>query len=74
MPRVVPSDVIGVIEQLFPEVISGIPFPLNSDHAEAARALLALVDQIPHELLPPQASEYHALIIGVHTLRGALDR
>src|SRR5215475_7248060 len=40
MPRVVPSQVVAVIEQLFPEVISGLPFSLNSDQAEATRALL----------------------------------
>jgi hypothetical protein len=74
MPRVVPSHVVAVIERLFPEVISGRPFTLNSDQAEATRALLALVDQIPDELLPSQESEYHALIIGRSTLHGALAR
>jgi hypothetical protein len=63
-----------VIEQLFPEVVSDIPFALRSDKVEAARALLAFVDQLPEELLPSQTREYNALIIGLHTLQTALDR
>jgi hypothetical protein len=74
MPRVVPEEVVKLIRQLFPEVISGVPFDLTKQKAEATRALLTLVDQIPHELLPSQANEYHALIISLCTLQTALDR
>src|SRR5689334_15703147 len=74
MPRVVPSDVVGVIKRLFPDIVSGDAFALSIDHADAIRAVLTLVDQLPLELLPPHTHEYHALIIGLCSLRTALDR
>jgi hypothetical protein len=37
-------------------------------------ALLTLIDQLPPELLPPTAREYHALVIGCAALRNALNR
>jgi hypothetical protein len=71
MPRVVPSDVVGVIQRLFPKVVSEDSFHLGIDDAGALTAVLALVDQIPPELSPPQANDYHALIIGCSSLRGS---
>lgn len=73
MPRIVPSDVVGVIEQLFPEIVRGDAVQLVIDHGAAIRTVLTLVDQIPSELLPSQAQEYCALTIGLCSLRTALD-
>ena len=75
MPRVVPSHIVSVIEQLFPDVVSSPSgFQLLTDHAEAVLALLTLIDQLPEELLPSVTSEYTALMIGRAALRTALER
>jgi hypothetical protein len=74
MIRVVPSHIISLIEQLFPDVSSPSMPPLASSQTEAVMALLALIDQLPHELLPSTTSEYSAFMIGLVTLRIALTR
>jgi hypothetical protein len=46
MLRVVPSQVVALIEQLLPEVVSDVPFSLKSTSAETTWTLLALVDGV----------------------------
>jgi hypothetical protein len=72
MPRVVPSQVVMVIEHLFPEVPRGDHFSLHRGNTGPIMALLALVDQIPQELLPSDPGHYSAFVVVVNILRGAL--
>ena len=72
--RVVPSQVVSVIEQLFPAVLTQTTFQLTSDNTEAIMALLALIDQLPHELLPATSEQYNALVIAIAVLRNAPKR
>jgi hypothetical protein len=74
MIRVIPSHIVSVIEQLFPDVSNQSGFHLTSDHEEAVLALLTLIDQLPDELLPSTPSEYNALMIGRAALRNAPSR
>jgi hypothetical protein len=71
MIRVVPSDVVREIERLFPQVHTEKTFQLKLDDGAALMALITLVDQVPHELLPSTPEQYSALMIALATLRHA---
>jgi hypothetical protein len=58
MIRVIPSQVVSVIEKLFPAVFTEATFQLKIDDTAALTALLALVDQVPQELFPATSEQY----------------
>jgi hypothetical protein len=76
MPRVVPSDVLATIDRLFPfaatEVDDGRAKSLGPSWSARLSALLALVDEIPRELLRLDGSEYATLITAVEAIRDIL--
>lgn len=72
MPRMVPSQVVAVIKQVFPQPAHGRLRAIARDDMHAVMALLDLVDQIPQELMPIDMGEYSALVIGLNTLRSAV--
>jgi len=74
MPRVLPSEVVRVIEALFPGHVEnnfqGIL--LVAANLSALEVISELVEQIPEELITLQSSEYSALIAGVAGIRSEL--
>jgi hypothetical protein len=52
MRRIVPSEVVKAIGQLFPHVHAGADFELSQDHRANVLALLDLIELIPPELMP----------------------
>jgi hypothetical protein len=73
MPRVVPSQVVTAIGQLFPQVHSGADFKLWWGNRAEVLALLDLIAQIPSELMPQDPHDFVTLVISLNLLRGALD-
>ncbi len=75
MPRVVPSQVVALIDKLFPQARTqtegGKEIPLSASHASQLAGILDLVQQIPSELLvlsPEQFAEYTVSVAGIREL------
>jgi hypothetical protein len=79
MPRVVPSQVVALIDQIFPfaatERQGEIPrkIGLSLGTATQLRTIADLVDQIPGELIVVGGPEYGGLVAGVSAIRIAIE-
>jgi hypothetical protein len=78
MMRVVPSQVVGVIDQMFPRAATqedrqNARFPLDRGHQNELAAILKLVDQIPLELINLDADNYNKFVLSVETIKHALS-
>jgi hypothetical protein len=76
MPRVVPSQVVQVIEKYFPQTktATNISFTLDRGHRNECVSLAKLLDQIPAELLnPPTVDDYVKLISNIAILNFTLE-
>lgn len=76
MPRVVPSQVVQVIEKYFPQTKSNtnIAFTLDRGHRNECVSVAKLLDQIPAELLnPPTVDDYVKLISNIAILNFTLE-
>lgn len=72
MPRVVPSQVVKLIDQLFPQArteIEGQYYALGREHFERVAAVLELVQQIPPELIVLDGNQYAEFMSGVAAIR-----
>lgn len=73
MPRVVPSQVVAFIDQVFPWLrTAGQGGHLSREHSGEAAGLLALIDRIPEELLTLAGSEYGEFVCSVSAIRDKL--
>jgi hypothetical protein len=77
MPRVVPSQVVELIDLLFPDARQqkegDDKFMLTVGNAPAIAGILDLVQQIPHELLTVNQQQYGELVVSVRALRTVID-
>lgn len=77
MPRVVPSIVVQSIETTYPwaknaaDGAGGSP-ALAQDQAPNIGMILELLDALPHELLPANATDYAMLVAALGAMRAAL--
>ncbi|HEY6128491.1 MAG TPA: hypothetical protein VIW23_09940 [Candidatus Acidoferrum sp.] len=69
MPRVVPSDVVKFIDQVFPWLRTGPGGNLARAHSGEAAGLLALIDKIPEELLILAGGEYGEFVCSVSAIK-----
>jgi hypothetical protein len=74
MPRVVPSQVVALIDQNFPAAKSNVRFDVYSASAGALSAIVRLVSEIPHELLVLGNEDYSKLICGVEGIKSAVNK
>jgi hypothetical protein len=75
MPRVVPSQVVAVIEGWFPSDIQRRQeFSLNRENAGQLMAIIDLAEQIPQELITVEARDYNDLVIGINIIRSAFPQ
>src|SRR5215475_1840371 len=74
MPRVVPSQVVAAIGQLFPQTHSGGDFNLFRGNRPEMLTLLGLIEYIPPELMPRDASDFVRLVIRLNFLRGVSEQ
>src|SRR5215471_16325623 len=71
MVRIVPSQIVSVIKQVFPQVGQQTSFPLNMGCEAEIMGLLALIDQLPPELLPSNPPVYTQFVLAREALRQA---
>jgi hypothetical protein len=74
MPRVVPSQVVGLIDLNFPTAKSTPDFPLYSNSAGILNAIVRLTHEIPTELLALNANQYSDLVCGLESVSSAVTR
>jgi hypothetical protein len=75
MPRVVPSQVVALIDRLFPFAAGPDPQPevtLNIGHLTKLVAIVSLVDQVPEELKVLDADEYTLFVSSVAVIRAVI--
>ena len=78
MPRILPSDVVKIIEKLFPQTTSQEDradkrFSLDSNHHTQLAAILNLIDQIPEELITISEKDYLDLQVNLSVIRAAVN-
>lgn len=78
MARVFPSQVIAFIERMFPGGMQQSPEKIRTwqfpdTHAPTFAALIEIVDQIPPELMPAEASKYVELTASRAAIREKLE-
>jgi hypothetical protein len=75
MPRVVPSQVVGLIDKLFPrakdeeETTPGCEYSLSPRNSHSVAALLELIQQLPSELITLEPEAYAEFVSATATLR-----
>lgn len=74
MPRIVPSQVVALIDELFPHARTSPDFQVYSVHAPALSAIIRLIDEIPSQLITLGAPDYGRLVLGLEALREAIIR
>jgi len=77
MPRVVPSQVVDLIDQIFPAAKDQIDsqhkrFSLDRTYQNELAAIIDLVEQIPPELIKLETKEYSALQLAVTAIRNTI--
>lgn len=76
MPRIVPSQVVALIDKVFPEAQenrTADKFTLHRDHALGLAGIVRLVDQIPDELLRLEGERYAEFIAALEGIRQSLE-
>jgi hypothetical protein len=74
MPRVVPSQVVSLINQSFPGTENTPDFPIYSASAGVLSAMVRLTNEIPPELLTVGAEDYSDLVCALEGLSSAVNR
>ena len=76
MPQVYPSQVVTVIDSLFPETKNETDrkplLPLKWEHTTRLLAIIELTDPIPEELLVLDATQYTEYVASVAAIRCSL--
>ena len=72
MPKVVPSQVVEVIDQTFSEAKKQMPFYIDRGRRNEAAAIIELVDQIPTELIKLDTKDYTIFQLAVTAIKNTL--
>ncbi|MBI4635823.1 MAG: hypothetical protein HY727_05685 [Candidatus Rokubacteria bacterium] len=73
MPLVVPSQVVGLIDQMFPWVENAEPRRrVGMSHSSELAGVVDLLDQVPHELITVQGRDHAALVCSRAAIRDLL--
>ncbi len=68
MPRVVPSQVISFIDEIFPSAQNDPKMRIAADYAPHLAGILRLIGDIPPELIQLSGADYTELIMGISGL------
>jgi hypothetical protein len=74
MTKVVPSQVVALIDHAYPTAKSTPNMPVYSGDAAILAAIINLVDDIPIELLTISGADYTHLVVGLESMGAAIDR
>jgi hypothetical protein len=72
MTKVVPTQVVALIDRAYPSAPPDMP--VYSADAAILAAIIKLVDYIPVELLTISGADYTGLVVGLESMRAAIDR
>jgi len=73
MPRVVPSQIIGFIDQVFPQAKDNKKFYLERNYAISCAAIIDLIEQLPSELLVLSSKQYIKFVSAVAAIKIGLE-
>jgi len=73
MRRVVPSQIVGLIDQVISEMTVGPPSALNQPQAPEISAIIDLASELPNELMVLSGDEYPAYLVGINALKDLLS-
>lgn len=73
MPKVVPSQIIALIDQAFPNCATQPKFQVHSGSAATLSAIVSLAEEIPDELLTISGEDYTDLIHGMEALAHSVE-
>ena len=77
MPRVVPSEVVDLIDKLFPAArnqVEGMKFTLTAGNMNQLSAILEMVHQIPSEFLTLKGDQYAELVTSTAAIRTQIQK
>ncbi len=73
MPRVVPSQIVELIDQVIPSAKNNKSFYLERDHSAPCAAIINLFEQLPSALLVLPSNKYSELMLAVSSIKTALE-
>ena len=75
MPRILPSDVVQAIDNMFSNIIANPQSRpgFSTEVVPRLRAIVSLVEAVPTELIDLDPAEYARLLMCVAALRGAIE-
>src|SRR5216684_164465 len=73
MPRVMPSQIVGLIDQVISGMTVGPPPALNEPQAPEISAVIDLASELPNELMVLSGDEYPAYLVSMNALKDLLD-
>lgn len=73
MSRVVPSQIVEMIDQSFPDIGQRFSLPFNHETVGVLTAIVRLVGEIPTELLTISGADYSNLACGVEVVRNSAE-
>jgi hypothetical protein len=74
MPRVVPSQIVELIDYVYPGAAQNANMPVYSGDAAVLAAIIYLADDIPAELIVLNAEDYTRFVFGLESMGAAIDR
>src|ERR1700730_9825057 len=72
MPRVVPTDIVEFIDEVFPFACARQPPTFDHAEIDALSALVRLTEELPDELRTVSGRNYSLLLRGIETIRGTV--
>lgn len=72
MPRVVPSQIVSYIGDVFGGGLRQEGFHVDPQFADRVQALTRLIDELPSDLIALSGQDYNQFVLSVETLRTAL--
>ncbi|WP_426409397.1 hypothetical protein [Bradyrhizobium ganzhouense] len=74
MTKVVPSQIVALIDRVYPSAQSAPDMKVYSGDAAILAAIINLVDDVPVELLTISGEDYTGLVVGLESMGAAIDR
>lgn len=73
MPKIVPSQIVGIIDKIYPAAKANADFRLEHTHSVRCAIIIDLVEQLPEELITVFEDEYLELQTAIAALRAARE-
>jgi hypothetical protein len=74
LPKVIPSQVVALIESVYPAIKAHSNMQVYSGDAAVLAAIINLVDDIPEELLTISGEDYSNFVLALQSMGAAVNR